>query len=132
MTERRGVLIDTSAWIEAMRVRGDEVVRESVGKALREDRARLCDLVRLELWNGVRGDEERKWLSSLEQTLQVVETGPEVWRLACELAIQSRSHGLTLPSTDLLIAACARHHDLDLLHRDRHFELLAEAVPISS
>ncbi|MDY7091652.1 MAG: hypothetical protein SX243_01635 [Acidobacteriota bacterium] len=58
--------------------------------------------------------------------------GKRHWPLPCDPPTQPRSHGLTLPSTDLLIAACARHHDLALLHRDRHFELLAEAVPVSS
>jgi len=63
----RPVLIDTSAWVEAMRRRGDETIRNEVHAALRTGRARFCDFVRLELWNGVGGDAERKWLLELEQ-----------------------------------------------------------------
>lgn len=32
--------------------------------------------------------------------------------------------GLTLPASNLLIAACAKVHDLDLFHRDAHFDSL--------
>lgn len=125
----RGLLLDTSAWIEAMRRDGDPAMRAEVATALRENRARLCDLVLLELWNGVRGGAERRWLSTLEETVETVATSPEVWSLARQMAQGLRTRGLTLPATDLLIAACARAHGLDLLHRDAHFQKLAEALP---
>ena len=44
--------------------------RNAVYSALRAGRARFCDLVRLELWNGIGGDRERKWLRELEQTVE--------------------------------------------------------------
>ena len=55
-------LIDTSCWIEALRVSGDPVIREKVKELLIEGRAAWCDMVLLELWNGARGDAERKML----------------------------------------------------------------------
>ena len=39
----RPLLIDTSAWVEAMRRRGDEITRNEVYAALRTGRARFCD-----------------------------------------------------------------------------------------
>jgi predicted nucleic acid-binding protein len=123
----RPLLIDTSAWVEAMRSRGDEATRKEVHAALRSGRVRFCDLVRLELWNGVSGDPERKWLLELEQSVEVVPTDDRVWADARKLARESRSKALTLPVADLLIAACCRVHGLDLLHRDTHFNHLATA-----
>ena len=38
----------------------------------------------------------------------------------------ARDQGLTLPAADLLIAACAKHHGLNLIHQDAHFERLAK------
>lgn len=125
---RRGILIDTSAWIEAMRPKGEEPVRAKVHAALREGRARLCDFVRLELWNGVGGEAERRWLAELEATVESVPTNLRVWAEARKQTSEARHHGLTVPASDHLIAACARVHDLDLLHRDTHFDRLETLV----
>jgi predicted nucleic acid-binding protein len=124
----RPLLIDTSAWVEAMRRRGNEATRNEVYAALRTGRARFCDLVRLELWNGIGGDAERKWLLELEQSVETVPTDDSVWVEARRLAQETRRQGLSLPATDLLIAACSRVHGLEILHRDAHFDRLA-AIP---
>lgn len=118
-------LIDTSAWIEAMRQKGDEHVRTQVETLVRQGRARFCDLVRLELWNGIGGHAERRWLSEMEEVVETVPTDDQVWMEARRLALAARPRGLTVPATDLLIAACARIHGLDLVHRDSHFDLLS-------
>jgi predicted nucleic acid-binding protein len=125
----RPLLIDTSAWVEAMRRRGDEATRKEVYVALRTGRARFCDMVRLELWNGIGGDVERKWLEELEQSVETVSTGDTVWAEARRLAAETRRQGFSLPATDLLIAACSRVHGLEILHRDGHFDRLAEMIP---
>jgi predicted nucleic acid-binding protein len=123
------LLIDTSAWIEAMRRRGDEATRGEVHAALRTGRARFCDFVRLELWNGIGGDAERKWLLELEQSVETVPTNDSVWAEARRLAQEARRQGLSLPGSDLLIAACSRVHGLEILHRDGLFDRLAALVP---
>lgn len=125
----RPLLIDTSAWVEAMRLQGHEATRSEVYSALRAGRARFCDLVRLELWNGIGGDRERKWLRELEHTVETVPTDDTAWAEATRLARETRRQGLSLPATDLLIAACARVHDLEILHRDSHFDRLGALVP---
>ena len=90
------------------------------------DRAVLCDLVRLELWNGASGSRDHRLLREMEQQLETVPTPPEVWALARELTRLARSKGLTVPAADLVIAACAEHHQLGLVHHDGHFDQLAK------
>lgn len=124
MTER--VLVDSSAWVEAMRKRGDPAARSAVADLLRNGSAVICDFVRLELWNGARGQEEKAWLRSLEESVETLETTVEVWEEARDLARRCRSKGITIPSSDLLIAACAGRHQAGLLHRDAHFDRLNE------
>jgi predicted nucleic acid-binding protein len=125
------LLIDTSAWVEAMRRQGDEETRNAVHAALTTGRARFCDIVRLELWNGMGDARERKWLSELEQALETVPTDTAVWTEATRLAQESRRLGLTVPATDLLVEACSRVHKLEILHRDSHFDRLASIPPAS-
>lgn len=122
------VLIDTSAWIEALRPEGDEAVRREARIALEDGAAVFCDLVLLELWNGARGPRERKYLKELERELDTLPSTDEVWERSRELARRCRREGLTIPATDLLIAACAEHHGAALLHRDDHFDQIREAT----
>jgi predicted nucleic acid-binding protein len=38
---------------------------------------------------------------------------------------RARRSGKTIPATDILIAACARRHGVELEHADQHFAALA-------
>lgn len=122
------MLIDTSAWIEALRGDGDPSVRAQVRAAITADAAVLCDMVLLELWNGARGDAEASALSQFERDIECVPTTAGVWRSAADMARACRRRGITVPATDLLVAACAEAHGLALLHRDAHFDLIAQVV----
>lgn len=124
----RPVLVDTSAWIEALRSDGDEEVRREVRLLIEEGAAVFCEFVLLELWNGARGEPERKYLASLEAELDRLPTTDEVWNRSRELARSCRATGANVPASDLLIAACAVEHGASLLHRDRHFDLILRAA----
>ena len=117
-------LIDTSAWIEQLRRGGDASVRTQVEALLASGEAAWCPLVRLELWNGARGEEERTALTEMEETLPSLAIDAAVWDHAATLASGARKQGITVPATDLIVASCARHHEVALLHFDRHFELI--------
>jgi predicted nucleic acid-binding protein len=45
------------------------------------------------------------------------------------LARKCRAAGLTVPATDLLIAACALHHRLEVEHNDEH---LPNVLPLGA
>lgn len=81
-------------------------------------------MVRVELWNGARDARDQRLLREIEEQLQTVPTTPEVWADARELARLARAKGITVPAADLLIAACARHHQLLIVHNDAHFDKL--------
>jgi predicted nucleic acid-binding protein len=81
-------------------------------------------MVRVELWNGARDARDQRLLREIEEQLQTVPTTPEVWVLARELAKVARAKGITVPAADLLIAACAKHHQLRIIHNDAHFDQL--------
>ncbi len=115
------MLVDTSCWIEALRERGDPEVRRRVHDHVQGGRACWTPVVRLELWNGARGDREKKALREFEQVLPELDMPAEVWKIAGDLARSARTSGLTIPVTDLLIAACARHHGVEVDSTDAHF-----------
>ncbi len=121
-------LVDTSSWIEALRVDGDPDVTKRVFTLMSEGSAVLCDMVILELWNGARGEKEKQGLTELEEGLRFCSIDGSVWKTAKDLARTCRSRRLTIPTTDLLIFACAKRHDVELEHCDEHFTVLEEVV----
>ncbi len=117
-------LIDTASWVEQLRATGNPVVRLRVEQLLGSGQAAWCAIVRLELWAGVGGDRERQILRTYENHIPELEITDEVWEEACELASRCRKAGKTAPASDLLIAACARHHRVPVETADSHFDFL--------
>ncbi len=122
------VLIDSSCWIEALRRHGNVQIREEVHQLILKGEAGWCDLIRVELWVGARGLEERKTLRAFEADLITFPLDQQVWSKACQLAEKSRDAGKTIPATDLIIAACAWRHRVPLKHHDAHLTFLLELI----
>ena len=120
------ILVDTSAWIEFLRTGGKPAVEKRVRELLINNQAAWCDIIRLELWNGVGGDFDQKALHGLEEIVATLETNAAVWELSLDLARRARAKGVTVPAPDLLIAACAFHHGVDIETGDNHFQMLAK------
>ena len=53
---------------------------------------------------------------------------PDVWNDACDLARRCRAAGVSVPATDVLISACARHYGARLEHADSDFDLIDKAA----
>lgn len=128
MKAHNPVLIDTSSWIEALRSSGREDIRERVRSLLLNDLAAWCDMVAVELWNGARGDYEKRSLRAFEAQVTCLPTTAEVWQLARDLAQKCRKAGYTVPSADLLIAACGIFHNAAMEYCDHHFDLIMTAA----
>ena len=122
------VMIDTSSWIEMLRSGGRADVRERVNAHLRAGDACIVPMVRLELWNGARGEQEKRALREFEETLPELEMTPEIWDKACALARSARLAGLTTPASDILIMACARHYGASIDAVDAHFAELEKLL----
>jgi predicted nucleic acid-binding protein len=116
-------LVDTSAWVEYLRA-GTSSVAENVEALILSDEAAWCDIVLLELWNGARGQPEKKKLAELSAVIPRLEITHEVWKLAHRLASCCRDKGKTVPAADVLVAACATHYGLGLEHKDTHLDVI--------
>ena len=81
-------------------------------------------MILLELWNGARGVEEKQRLKFFEQEIIMLPISDPVWKIFYQIARAARSAGFTIPNPDLLIFACAWHHEIELEHADEHFEQL--------
>ncbi len=121
-------MVDTSSWIEALRADGNARVAGKVKRLLVEGFACWNEMILLELWNGARGGYERRILREMERDIEVLPITSNVWQRAYGIARMARNKGLTIPNTDLLIFAAAKHYKLPLEHCDNHFSSL-EKLP---
>lgn len=117
-------LIDTSSWIHLLRPDGDPAVRGRVEAALKAGEACWCPIVQLELWNGARGDREKRVLREFAAVLPDLAFDQNVWSAAYDLARRARARGVTVPATDVAIAACARVHGAAIESADSDFQWL--------
>ena len=116
-------LVDTSAWIEFLRRKGDPKVKHAVARLLAADHAAYTCPVRFELLSGVKAGEE----ADLRQVLALAQNFPfeaDDWTAAAQLERQLRGKGLTIPRNDLFVAVVARRTGLTLMCRDTHFDAL--------
>ncbi|MDE1922521.1 MAG: PIN domain-containing protein [Gammaproteobacteria bacterium] len=107
-----------------LRPNGDASVRDRVMRVLDAGDACWCPIIRLELWNGAGGDRDRRVLRDFDRLLPELGIDDAVWSGAFDLARRARSAGVSVPATDILIAACARHHQVALEHADADFARL--------
>ena len=124
-------ILDTSVWLEVLPAgRGTPQLRERVDALLSADLVATTGMVKLELLGGVRYQEEWTRLSELLSGLHNLPMVEEDWQGAASTAFRLRREGITIPFTDLLIGEVALRSESILIHRDRHFDLLASRVPL--
>ena len=116
-------LIDTSAWIEFFRPKGDPHVKALVRDLMTIREAAYTCPVAFELLTGARKEERNDLQTGLDLASRIV-LRPEHWDLAGSSNAALRARGINLPASDLLIATVAHAQHLPLLAKDAHFEII--------
>jgi predicted nucleic acid-binding protein len=114
------VLIDTSAWVEFFR-RPASRAAETVDRLLKDDAACVTGVVLAELLRGIRSADERAVLLEKLHALPFLDTTQQIWTAAGTLAARLGERGVTLPLTDIVIAAVAQAYDCRIYTTDAHF-----------
>lgn len=124
-------IVDTSAWIWAERHPTEPAAAE-LALALEAGAAATCAVVRLEILRGTSGtpqfDMAATQLGGLAEA--VIDDGvcTLAGRIQRALAALPGSKHRPTPAIDLLVAAAAIVADMAIVHRDRHFETIAEVT----
>ncbi len=118
------VIVDTSAWIEAHRLKGDPATKLAVRGLLDAFEATLCGPVEMEFLGGAR-PEERDRLQAWCSVVPYLRNDQSIWRLTASHFSLLRSQGLTAPWNDVLIATLALGADCRVYAVDKHFTAMA-------
>jgi predicted nucleic acid-binding protein len=120
------VLIDTSAWLFALRKDYVPEIRDRVDYLLKENQIVTTGIVKLELLAGTKSKLEYTRLKNRFSSFESIETDNMLWEKTYEIGFTLRRKGVTIPFTDILIAACALSGECVLMHAHRHFEMAAK------
>lgn len=118
-------MIDTSAWILALRNDGDANVAGIVNEIIDNGNAATCAVVMLELLSGVKSERHYRSLHDDLDSLIFVPITNHVWNLAFRTGFTLRRNGVTVQTADMVIAAAAMGSECTVIHRDKHFDLIS-------
>ena len=118
--KRANIIADTCIWIEYFK--GSPQIKEEVEFLIHEHSLCLCGIVAYELFQGVKDPKERAIIQSDLEALNYLEMNRATWESAADLSLSLRSKGITLPSSDLLLASLAMGNKCMVFTRDAHFE----------
>lgn len=127
-SDRKRILVDTSAWISSFRSEGDLKTQDLLKQAISEDQVAIAPVILLELIQGCKSKKERDQLRLELESLELLDLNDPVWERAYALAFDLRRKGITIPAIDIVIIALALENNCVLLHSDRHFAIASQHV----
>jgi predicted nucleic acid-binding protein len=119
------VLIDTSAWLFALKKDFHPAIKERIGRLLAESDVAICGMIILELLGGTKSEKEYLRLKSRLDALFYIESDKRLWDLSSQLAFDLKRKGMSIPYADIVIAASALKERTILVHADSHFDSIA-------
>ena len=115
------VVADTSVWIPFFN-QPESPEKGEIDALIDADHLVLVGMVLAELIQGCRSSREVDMILSKLTGLRFLETNLSSWKRAGELSFALRRKGVTLPLSDLIIAALALEHQCQVYTLDPHFE----------
>lgn len=114
------IIVDTSAWIEYFN-KPDSGVGNAVDLILREGKAVIGGIILTELLQGAKILKEFDAIMESMLSLPLLETRLNTWVKAGRISFELRRKGITIPTTDLIIAALALENNCMVLTLDSNF-----------
>jgi len=125
------MLADSSAWVEFLRRTGSEVNRR-FAQAFFSDQLLVSETVMIEVLVGARDPEDELRLKRMLASVTLVPVGDlSTWESAAKIYRACRARGVTIRGQlDCLTAAIAIREEVEILHLDRDFDLIAQHTPL--
>ncbi len=120
-------LVDSSAWVEFLRSKGDAGIKHAVARLLQADQVAFTCPIRFELLSGVRPGEEADLAQAFSLSHHFPFEGKD-WIEAARLERQLRAKGLNIPRNDLFVVTVAVRTGIPILCRDAHFTAAQKVI----
>ena len=124
------VIIDTSAWIESFRPQSEKTFINLVKDLIFKGRILVPGIIKTEILRGTKNKKEYNQLNDLLKGLEYLPVSDDFWEKLSLFSFRLFRKGVTVPLTDTYIALLGIENNASILHRDKHFDLIAEKVPL--
>lgn len=122
------ILVDTSIWIEYFK--NNRIFVPVIEKNLNLENILITGPVISELLYGVKGSKEYEMLSSSISAVPYIECLYEDWVETGKVLYSLREKGISIPLTDVLIAAIAIREDALVFSQDKHFKYISNITDL--
>ncbi|EKD22158.1 MAG: PilT protein-like protein [uncultured bacterium] len=116
-----GIIVDTCVWIAFFREPESEFTLHLKG-LLRERKVIMVGMVMAEILQGVKARKEADLVKQSLGKLPYLEVTREIWETAGKMSASLRGAGVTIPLSDLIIAAVALSGGHEIFTIDPHFD----------
>ena len=120
------VIIDTSVWIESFKSSADHSLHRLVKDLILSELVLLPGIIKTELLRGAKNKKEFTHLSQLLKGLSYLAVHEDFWQRLSEFSFQLFRKGIAVPLTDTYIALLCIENRASILHRDKHFDMIAQ------
>ncbi len=120
------VIVDTSAWIESFRPKGETKLEEVLKELISNGKILLPGIIKTEILRGTKSKKEFQMLNELLGSLTYLSVEDDFWGRLARFSFDLFREGVTVPLADTYVALLAIENDVPLLHRDAHFDLIAQ------
>jgi len=114
------IIVDTCIWIEYFK--GIPKIKEELEILIHEHSLCLCGIVVYELFQGIKETKEKEMVQSDFEAFPYLEMNRSTWERAATLSFSLRHRGITLPSSDLILASLAIENKCMVFTKDAHFD----------
>jgi len=123
-------LIESSLWVDFTRKKSPLALKTFIRPWILDPLAYLCEPIAFEVLRHAT-PQERPLIEAQFATLPLLTTPAQLWRDATHLGQSCRDSGHTAGSLDLLIAALAIHHGVELVTFDADYEPIARSSDLN-
>ena len=124
------VIIDTSAWIESFKSGGDNKLKELVKRLIIQGDILLPGIIKAEILRGAKNLKEYERLNDLLKGLTYLAVEDSFWERLTRFSFELFKKGVIVPLIDTYIALLAIENDVPIVHKDKHFDLIAQKTPL--
>ena len=123
------VLVDTSVWIDFLKLGETPESRELVGY-LDRDEACVTPIIKAEVLSGAKTEEDFTTLQEKFSALPSLQEPPNFWDAVARNRFNLARKGLNVSLIDLAIAVTAQGHDCPILTSNKGFKIIATVIKL--
>jgi predicted nucleic acid-binding protein len=114
------ILADTCIWIDYFKNKGP--IPFELTRLITKGQIVIAGPVVYELLQGAKTKKDSDVIKEVIRALPILEVTQKIWLLAGDLFFDLRRNGITLPPSDVLLAAVAIENNCSLFTIDNHFD----------